>query len=261
MRHLVVARKAAEAAGELIARYYREGVTMREKGPGDLVSAADVEAEKAIGRIIHEAFPAHEIMGEECHSGSSDAEHLWVVDPLDGTTNFAHHIPHFAVSIAYHERGVPQCAVIHNPITGDWYTAVRGEGAIANDRPTRVNVHDSLDDTIVAAGFFANDGPLMESTFATLQEFCHNGVHGMRRFGAASLDFCSVGCGHFGIYFEYQLHPWDFAAGRLFVEEAGGRVTTAAGDPLPTARSSILATNGLLHDRAVEIVHRHNRVS
>jgi myo-inositol-1(or 4)-monophosphatase len=251
MRHLDVARLAAKSAGELIAHYYREGVTMSEKGPGDLVSKADIEAEGIIARIIHEAFPTDEILGEEGHKASPDADCLWVVDPLDGTTNFAHHIPHFAVSIAYHKRGVPIVGVIHNPITGDWYTAARGEGAFANGKPARVNDHTRIDQTLVAAGFFSDRGQLLESTFAGLQDFCREGAHGIRRFGAASLDFCGVGLGHFGIYFELLLNAWDFAAGRLFVEEAGGKVTTITGDPLPTARSSILATNGLLHDAAL----------
>jgi myo-inositol-1(or 4)-monophosphatase len=230
---------------------------MSEKGPGDLVSAADVEAEKAIAQTIHDAYPDHGLIGEEGHSSPDSAEHLWIVDPLDGTTNFAHHIPHFAVSIAYHHRGVPTCSVIHNPITGDWYTAVKGEGAIANGRVTHVNSHTSIDQTLVASGFFAGRRDLMESTFAAFEEFCRLGAHGVRRFGAASLDFAGVGLGYFGIYFELQLHPWDFAAGRLFVEEAGGKVTAPRGEPLPTAKSGILATNGRLHPAAVAITTRY----
>lgn len=253
MRSLGVARQAAKSAGELISRYFRDGVTMSEKGPGNLVSIADIEAEKTIARVIHEAFPDHAIIGEEGHSAPEDSEHLWIVDPLDGTTNFAHKIPHFAVSIAYHERGVPMCAVIHNPITGDWYTATRGEGAIANGRPARVNAHSSIEETLVASGFYYDRGTLMESTFSALQDFCRQGAHGIRRMGAASLDLCSVGTGQFGVFFELQLSVWDFAAGRLFVEEAGGRVTTITGTPIPTAKSSVLATNGRLHEAAERI--------
>jgi myo-inositol-1(or 4)-monophosphatase len=257
MRALDVARTAASAAGDVITKYFHEGVEMQEKGPGDLVSRADVEAELAIARVIHDAFPGHAIQGEERHSASPSAENLWIVDPLDGTTNFAHHIPHFAVSIAYHERGIPTCGVIYNPMTGDWYTAERGEGAWANGKPAHANQHQGIDETLVASGFYYDRGRLMESTFAALQDFCRQGAHGIRRMGAASLDLCSVGCGQFGVFFELQLSVWDFAAGRLFVEEAGGRVTTITGQPLLPARSSVLATNGPLHEAAVQITRRY----
>ncbi|MBX3441957.1 MAG: inositol monophosphatase [Planctomyces sp.] len=257
MRTLGVARQAARRAGEVISRYYRDGVEIREKSEGNLVSAADVEAEQAIAEVIRDAFPGHAILGEECHSDPAESEHLWLVDPLDGTTNFAHGIPHFATSIAYYERGVPLCAVIHNPIRGDWFTAVRGEGAIANGRPARVNAHAGVEQTLVASGFFYDRGPLMESTFEVMQEFCRAGAHGIRRFGSAALDLCGVGCGYYGIYFEFQLHPWDFAAGRLFVEEAGGQVTTTTGAPLPIALSSVLATNGALHATATGLTRRY----
>ncbi|QDT52315.1 Inositol-1-monophosphatase [Caulifigura coniformis] len=259
MRQLAVARHAARTASEVINRYFREGVEMREKGPGDLVSAADVDAEKAIASVIHQAFPNDAILGEESHSAPADSERLWIVDPIDGTTNFAHQIPHFAVSIAYYERGVPMCGLIHNPVTGDWYSAIKGEGALVNGKKARVNPHATLNETIVAMGFFPGMTPETKATFDAAQEFVRAGVHGVRRLGAASLDFCNVGCGFYGAYFEYALAPWDFAAGRLFVEEAGGKVTTASGDPLPTGRSSILATNGILHDAALEIVRAQLR--
>lgn len=254
MRQLAVARHAARSASEVINKYFREGVEMREKGPGDLVSAADVDAEKAIAAVIQQAFPDDAIMGEEAHSAPSTAEKLWIVDPIDGTTNFAHQIPHFAVSIAYYEHGVPMCGLVHNPVTGDWYSAIKGEGALVNGQKARVNPHERLNQTIVAMGFYPGLNEQTEATFAAVKDFVGQGVHGIRRCGAASLDFCNVGCGYYGAYFEYQLSPWDFAAGRLFVEEAGGKVTTATGAPLGTTKSSILATNGLLHDAALEIV-------
>ncbi len=201
-------------ASEVINRYFRDGVEMREKGPGDLVSAADVDAEKAIASVIHQAFPNDAILGEESHSAPADADRLWIVDPIDGTTNFAHQIPHFAVSIAYYEHGAPLCGLVHNPITGDWYSAIKGEGAIVNGRKARVNPHAALSQTIVAMGFYPGMTDETKATFVAAQEFVRAGVHGIRRCGAASLDFCNVGCGFYGAYFEYQLSPWDFAAGR-----------------------------------------------
>ena len=255
---LTVAEQAARAAGAILSRYFREGVAMRNKDVANLVSDADVEAERAIVEVIHAAYPDHEVLGEEVHQGDPGAEHLWVVDPLDGTNNFAHKIPHFAVSIAYYRAGRAECGVIVNPVRDEWHTAVRGGGAYQNGRPARVGEQERLGDVLVGVGFYYNRGAMMEATLRAIGDFKRREVHGSRRFGTASLDLCMVGCGMLGAYFEYELSPWDFAAGRLFVEEAGGRVTTCLGGPLPLARSSVLASNGTLHDAALEIVRgRH----
>src|SRR5262249_2850138 len=162
-----------------------------------------------------------------------------VVDPLDGTNNFAHRIPHCAVSIAYHRSGQPVCGVIYNPFRDDWHVAVRGKGATHYGRRAEVSDHTRLNEVLVGVGFYYDRGAMMEATLAAIGDLKRRQVHGTRRFGTASLDLCMVGLGQFGAYFEYELSPWDFAAGRLFVEEAGGRVTTARGAPLPLARSSV----------------------
>jgi myo-inositol-1(or 4)-monophosphatase len=251
---LTVAREAARAGGAVVARYFREGTAVRNKDVSNLVSDADVEAEHAVVGVIRRAFPGHEVLGEEAHPGDTDAEHLWVVDPLDGTNNFAHKIPQFAVSVAYYRAGVARLGVIFNPVTDDWHEAVRGLGATSNGRPARVSDEARLDETLVGVGFYYERGAVMEATLEAVKDLKHRHIHGIRRFGAATLDLCMVGLGMLGAYFEFTLSPWDFAAGRLFVEEAGGRVTTCAGDPLPLARSSILATNGRLHDAVLEVV-------
>lgn len=256
-KELILAKDAAQSAGEIIARYFREGVTMRTKESFNLVSDADVEAEQAIVECIRRAYPTHEILAEEEHPHDGDAEHLWVIDPLDGTNNFAHKIPQFAVSIAYCHRGRPMCGVIYNPIRQEWHTAVRGEGAFVNGRRARVGETARLDLTMVGVGFYYDRGVMMEATLSAIRDFFRKHIHGIRRFGAASLDLCSVGLGMFGAYFEYELAPWDFAAGWLFVEEAGGRVTTCNGRPLSLSRTDLLASNGLLHDVSLEIVERH----
>jgi myo-inositol-1(or 4)-monophosphatase len=253
---LQVARDAATAAGEIIERYYRQGVTMRSKETANLVSDADVEAERAIVELLRARFPDHAVLAEEGHS-HGQSEHLWIVDPLDGTNNFAHHIPQFAVSIAYCHHGQPMCGVVYNPIRGDWHTAVRGEGAFLNGQRVRVDASARLADVLVAVGFYYDRGAMMEATLAALRDFFLAHVHGIRRFGAASLDLCSVGLGMFGAYFEYELAPWDFAAGALFVEEAGGKVTTCSGAALPLERTTLLASNTLLHEAALAIVRRH----
>lgn len=257
MYQLEIARRAARAGGEIIQRYFHEGVDIRSKQGASLVSDADVESEQAIARLIGEAFPGHAVLGEEEHAGDVSAEHLWIVDPLDGTSNFAHHIPHFSVSIAYYHDGEPQCGVIFNPIRDDWYEAVRGQGATHNGRAVHVSGKSQLSEVLIGVGFYYDRGAMMEATLAAIRDLFRAQIHGIRRFGTASLDLCHVGCGLYGAFFEYQLSPWDFAAGRLFVEEAGGRVTTCDGADLPIARSTVLASNGILHEAMLEITRRH----
>jgi myo-inositol-1(or 4)-monophosphatase len=255
---LTLAEEAARAGGAIVARYFREGVTMRSKDVSNLVSDADIEAERAIVGVIRSRFPEHEILGEEAHQGDADAEHLWVVDPLDGTNNFAHKIPHFAVSIAYYRAGRAECGVIYNPVRDEWHHAVRGEGAYQSGRRVRVAERTRLDESLVGVGFYYDRGAMMDATLEAIRGFKRQQIHGIRRFGTASLDLAMVGMGMFGAYFEYELSPWDFAAGRLFVEEAGGLVTTARGEPLALRKTSVLASNGLLHEAALEIVRAHH---
>lgn len=255
---LKVAEDAARAGGAVVLRYFREGIAMRTKDVANLVSDADLEAERAVVDVIRATYPGHEVLAEEAHAGDTRAEHLWVVDPLDGTNNFAHKLPQFAVSVAYYHAGVARCGVIYNPVRDDWHIAVRGEGAFLNGERVRVGVQDRLGEVLVGVGFYYDRGAMMRATLAAIGDLKQSHqIHGIRRFGAATLDLCMVALGQLGAYFEYDLSPWDFAAGRLFVEEAGGRVTDCRGDPLPLARSSILATNGLLHDAMLAVVRPH----
>ena len=257
-RELIVAEEAANAAGSILRRHYRDGVVMRNKDVANLVSDADVEAEDAVVEVIRRYFPDHEVLGEESHQGRVGAEHLWVVDPLDGTANFAHKIPHIAVSIAYYHHGRPEIGVVYNPMTDDWYVAVKGQGATHNGQSVGVSEHTRLDETMVGVGFPYDRGALMEATLAAIGDVIRHEVHGVRRFGTAALDLCMVGTGLFGAYFEYQLSPWDYAAGRLFVEEAGGKVTDARGGSLSLTKTSVLATNGRLHKATLAIVLPHH---
>ncbi|WP_153558476.1 inositol monophosphatase family protein [Roseimaritima sediminicola] len=260
--HLEVAREAAEQAGQILMRYLEEGVEIRNKADSggmsyDLVSDADVHAEEKIAEVLRAATPDYEMLGEETLSGGVDAEHLWVIDPLDGTNNYAHRIPHFAVSIAYYHRGRAAAGVVYNPAHQDWYTATAGGGAAHNGNRIAVSSAASLAEVLVGCGFYYDRGAMMRSTLAALNDLFEAHIHGIRRFGTASLDLCQVAAGHFGGFFEYQLSPWDFAAGRLIVEEAGGRITTARGEPLPLAKTSVLASNSALHEQLAAITGRH----
>lgn len=252
-----VALCAAREAGAILFRYFNEGFSIRTKGIADLVTDADVAAERRIVEIIRDAFPDHAVLGEEENAGDSRAEHLWVIDPLDGTTNFAHHIPHFAVSIAYLYRGQAECGVVWNPIREDLYIAQKGHGVTHNGKPIRVGPQKSMSESLIGTGFYYDRGAMMEATLAAIGDCFRQQIHGIRRFGTASLDMAHVATGLYGAFFEYQLSAWDFAAGKLIVEEAGGKVTTCNGLTPQIGKTSILASNGHIHAELLAIVSRH----
>lgn len=266
-RELEVAEQAARAGAAVAARYFRGDLAVFAKDspegkatPYNLVSEADLEAERAIVAVIRKGFPDHAVLGEELHGGDGQSEsvlsspHLWIVDPIDGTMNFVHGIPHFGVSVAYYHQGQPVCGVIGNPVRDEWFTAARGEGAFHQGRRVTVAPNRRLEEVLIGFGYYYDRGAMMDATLAAVATLLRREIHGVRRMGAATLDLAYVGLGHFGAFFEYELAPWDFAAGRLFVEEAGGKVTTARGGELPLARSSLLASNGWVHDLILEVV-------
>ena len=265
---MATAIAAAQSGAEILKRYFADlgsaGIQTKQTDNQyqGIVTQADIEAERAIVAEIKKTFPDHEFLGEEEHSASANAQHLWVIDPLDGTNNFAHGIPHFAVSVAYYRQGNPRCGVIIDPCRNDTFTAELGAGAFwAKSDGTKVrasvNQHARFEDTMIAVGFYYDRGPMMQATLAATEELFQQNIHGIRRFGTAALDLVQVGIGGFGGYFEYQLSPWDFAAARLFVTEAGGMVTTCSGDPLNLNVSTVLATNSRLHKLILPIVKKH----
>ncbi len=258
---LNVALAAAKAGGDVLMSYFRQGVSIRCKGgeSADLVSEADVNAEQAVIRVIHQAFPEHAILGEESATDTDpNSPALWVIDPLDGTTNFLHDVPHFAVSIGYFEYGQPVCGVVWNPAREDMYSALKGQGATFNGRPIRVSSTDRLDLSLIGTGFSVVRDAKLGATLGAIEDLFGLNIHCIRRFGSAALDLCQVASGLYGAYFEYQLSAWDFAAGMLIVQEAGGKVTNGRGEPLTLTKSSILASNRLLHPPMLEIVGRHH---
>jgi myo-inositol-1(or 4)-monophosphatase len=257
---LLVAVDAARIAGKILCDYFAGEVVHRPKAVGEvaynLVTQADVDAEEAIAKRIRHDFPDHQLLGEEGLSGDITAEHLWVIDPLDGTNNFAHHLPHFAVCIAYYHHGIAQTGVVYNPIRNDWYWATHDGPALHNGKPMHVNAHTGLDQTLLACGFYYDRGAMMRATLATIEAFFTQKIHGIRRMGTAALDFCGVAAGQFGGYFEYHLKPWDFAAAKLILERAGGQATDGRGGPLGLKPSSVLVTNGLLHPVMLETLNK-----
>ena len=225
---LQTAIEAAQAGCRVIRRYFEQGFTTQTKfTAGDaqgLVTQADIESEQVIVATIRNAFPEHAILAEETLTETGQQNEMWIIDPLDGTNNFAHGIPHFAVSIAFYRSGRPEWGVVVDPIRDDWFLAGQGRGAWANARPVHVNQQDSITQAIVAVGFYYDRGDMMRATLRTIQDLFESNVQGIRRMGTAALDLIQVGLGRFGGYFEYQLSPWDFVAAQLFVQEAGGQV-------------------------------------
>lgn len=254
------ALKAASRAGILLIEHFQKGVSHRAKSNANLVTDADLACEAAILSTLRSSFSDHAYMAEESIQDYRDTEHLWIIDPLDGTNNFAHGLPHFAVSIAYLRGGSPELGVIYNPVRGDWYLAVRGQGAWHNGERIHVRPDQQLSQVMVGVGFYYDRGAMMEATLAAISDFFREQIHGIRRFGTASLDLAQVASGLFGCYFEYQLAPWDIAAGVLLVEEAGGKISDCRGLPIRyDAPTSLLASNGALHAASLQITDRHSR--
>lgn len=254
---LDVAKRAALAGADAVEPFFQTDVDVRRKDSTvsfDLVSEADLASERAVLDVIQAAFPEHGILSEETRQDEIQQEHLWIVDPIDGTNNFLHGIPHFGVSVAYYRRGQAACGVVYNPATKDCYEAIAGEGAQRNGASIQVAGYSTLDRAMIGVGFYYDRGAMMKATLESIAELFSQQIHGIRRFGTASLDLCQVACGMFGAFFEYQLSPWDFAAGQLIVKEAGGEVTTCEGQRLPTKKTSLLASNGRLHEQLVAIV-------
>lgn len=254
---LSLAYAAARAGGDVVAEYFRSGIQMRGKQSYNLVSDADLESERIIVRMIQDRFPEHAILSEEEHAETKVAEHLWVVDPLDGTNNFAHQVPQFSVSIAYWHQGLPCVGVVLDPLRNVGYVAARGRGAFLGDKRLQVARHSRLDETLIGVGFYYDRGTIMERTLLAVRDLFHQNIHGIRRFGSAALDLCWVAEGKFGAFFEFQLSPWDFGAGVLILQEAGGRITTCLGEPLPLKKTSVLASNGLLHQAMLDTIIPH----
>ena len=245
---LDIATEAALAAGSVLLSYLGKLETIEEKGrPGDLLTAADKAAEVTILEILRRHFPHHAILAEESGQlGENKSEYLWAIDPLDGTTNFAHQYPCFATSIGLLINGVPQVGAIFDPFHNELYRAAIGLGATRNRRPIRVSQTGELNKSLLVTGFAYDRRETSDNNYA---EFCHltHLTQGVRRSGAASIDLAHVACGRLDGYWERGLSPWDVVAGIVLVQEAGGKVTAYDGSACQINSGRILATNGNIH--------------
>lgn len=256
--YLATAVEAALAAGRVQRRYFRRALAVDRKGPIDLVTAADLEVEREFRALIAARFPSHGVLGEEQGTvgpGGPAARHRWIIDPIDGTTNFAHGLALFCCSIALEIDGRVDVGAVYDPIAEELFTAERGAGARLNGAPLRVTACESLLDALLCTGFpysIREERQRLVDVFGALL----GEAQGIRRLGSAALDLCYVGAGRLDGFWEDRLHPWDMAAAALVVEEAGGRVTGYTNAPVDMHRGQIVATNGRVHDQLLHVIAR-----
>ena len=249
---LEVAIEAAREAGAILRAECDRPKNISYKGEADLVTESDHRSEKAIVTRLRRHFPDHAIVAEEGSSGAAaGAKYCWHIDPLDGTTNFAHGYPCFAVSIGLAVDGQPVTGVVFNPVSDELFTAVRGEGAYLNGKPMHVSTVEKLAQSLVATGFPTHQRKRSGNIFYYWEFTLRS--HGVRRDGSAALDLCSVACGRFDGFWEFGLNSWDTGAGVLLIEEAGGRVSGLAGQAYQLGGPDILASNGRIHDEMQQV--------
>ena len=254
-RYLAVAIEAAIAAGRLQLQYFRRELQVHKKGAIDLVTEADLAVEHDIRARVERHFPDHVFLGEEAaHLGpAADSPFRWIVDPIDGTTNFVHGLPLFCVSIALQIEGRVEIGVVYAPVGNELFTAERGQGTRLNGVPIHVTRETSMIDALLVTGFPPQATDAHGEQLAIFGELMSR-ARAVRRLGSAALDLAYVAAGRFDAFWERSLHAWDVAAGTLLVEEAGGRVTTFGGDSFDPFGGQILASNGALHSQLVDIL-------
>ena len=260
---LNIAIKAARSAGAIINRAALdlEVLKIGTKGPNDYVSEVDRAAEDIIIQTLLEAYPGHGILAEESGRahGAKNSEYVWIIDPLDGTTNFLHGFPVYAVSIALAHRGVVQQAVVYDPTRNDLYFASKGRGAFCNDRRLRVSKRTRISDSLIGTGFPFRKGDNFKRYVKMFEEVMQS-CAGLRRPGAAALDLCYVAAGYYDGFFETGLNPWDVAAGSLIITEAGGLIGNFTGESDYLYQREVVAGNPKVYGQLVQILAPYTRV-
>lgn len=250
--YVSVATEIAQEAGALLERYFERQPPIEYKREFDLVTAADRASEKLVVERLRSRFPTHGIVAEEGSEVNAASEYIWYVDPLDGTTNFAHSFPMFNVSLGLTQKGQPVAGVVYDPIRKEFFTAEKGSGAFLNNRKIRVSQAEALKEGLFATGFPSPKRPQLSANVYFFHQISML-THGARRAGSAALDLCYVACGRFDGFWEFGLKPWDAAAGVLMVSEAGGTYTDMQGGPYAPGGPHLAATNGLLHEELLEL--------
>ncbi len=247
--------KAARAGAKEILRFFnKDFVISNKEGINNLVTEADHASERAIIDVIQQDFPEHRLLTEETGEIIRDSDHKWIVDPIDGTINFAHGIPLNCVSIAIEKAGVIVMAAVYNPHMDEFFFAEKGKGALLNDKPIQVSEEIQAVRSCLVTGFPYTYINMPNGPLDIFERFIRKGVP-VRRLGSAAIDLCWVAAGRFDGFYEHKLEPWDSAAGYLIVEEAGGKVTDHAGNKFSIYQHKVLATNGKIHDEMVGVIN------
>lgn len=252
---LDVAIEAGKKAGSILLDYTKSGFRIEHKNPINLVTDADHAAERCVIDHIHTQFPTHGFLAEEQgRIEQSPSPYLWIIDPLDGTTNFSHGFPAYCVSIGLEYRGRCLLGVVFDPSRDDLFTAIEGYGAQLNGHPIHVSNANTLDNSLLVTGF-AYD--IRESPRNNLDHFAKFALkaQGLRRTGSAALDLCYVAAGRFDGFWEVKLNPWDMAAGSILVKEAGGRLTDFLGRDLSLYGQELVASNGHIHQAMLTVLN------
>lgn len=240
-------------AGEILKKKFRKTVKISRKPDTSIVTESDKAAEAFILKSIFKKYPTHSVLSEESGKFDKDKGALWVIDPLDGTTNFAHGFPWFCVSIGFLEDGVIRYAGIFNPISEEFFYSEKGKGAFRNGKKIKVSKTDNLQDALIGTGFYYTRGEELTkemSIFARVNEK----ARGVRRPGSAALDLAYVACGSYDAFWERRLSPWDVAAGFLLVQEAGGKLTNYHGKPTGIYEGSCVASNPYVFEELISII-------
>jgi len=244
---------AAYKGQSVLLSHYGRVFKVNKKGAFDLITEADTGSEKRIIATIEKAFPDHTILSEESGLNKGKADHKWIVDPLDGTTNFAHQLGLFSISIAFSLSGDTVIGVVLSPVTGELFTAVKGKGAKLNGRPIKVSNSQPVSESLLVTGFPYD---LIDCFNPLMTRFsrCLKASQGVRRLGSAAMDLCFVACGRFDGFWEQNLKPWDTAAGELIAREAGAIITDFSNKPFDIYKNEILATNGKIHKEMLSLL-------
>jgi myo-inositol-1(or 4)-monophosphatase len=246
--------EAVHAAGAIIRQAWQLPKTVDYKGAIDLVTSVDRDAERCIVDVLRRTFPAHSILAEEeADFTGSELSYRWIIDPLDGTTNFAHSYPHVSISVALTRGEDLLVGFVYDPLREECFAAIRGEGATMNGQPIRTAVVLELDKALLATGFPYDRREHADYYLTYFKAFLAR-CQGIRRAGSAALDLCYVACGRIDGFWELKLRPWDVAAGSLIVKEAGGHISDFTGGPFTIWGGETLASNGLIHGEMTEVM-------
>jgi len=251
--YLKVSEEAARKAGRLLKENINKSDEIYYKGAVDLVTPFDTKAQRTIFDHLSSFFPDHDYLAEEGLSQNKGAEMRWIIDPLDGTTNYAHHYPVFTISIALERKSEIVLGLVYDPMREEMFSALKGKGAFLNGKKISVSDIDELDKSLLATGFPYDVRISHKNNILHFNNFIIR-AQGIRRCGSAAMDLCYVACGRYDGFWELKLKPWDMAAGALIVQEAGGQVSDFRGGEFSISGSEILATNGSIHQQMADIL-------